>query len=75
MQPFRLARANRFLGVRIGPQELQFPMQKLPILAALAATAGVAAAQNPRTPVRVDTASNFAEVPCVASDQDLSAIL
>lgn len=49
-------------------------MQKLPILAALAATAGVAAAQNPRTPVKVDTAT-LAEFPDVASNGDLSAIL
>lgn len=49
-------------------------MQKLPILAAIAATAGVAAAQNPRTPVKVDTAT-LAEFPDVASNGDLSAIL
>lgn len=49
-------------------------MQKLPILAAIAATAGIAAAQNPRTPVKVDTAT-LAEFPDVASNGDLSAIL
>jgi hypothetical protein len=50
------------------------PMQKLPLLVAVVATAGAAAAQNPRTPVKVDTAT-LAEVPDVASNGDLSAIL
>ena len=50
-------------------------MQKLPLLVAVAATAGVALAQNPRPVVQVDTAATIAEFPAVASNGDLSAIL
>jgi len=49
-------------------------MQKISILVAIAATTGVALAQNPRTPVKVDTAT-LAEFPSVASNGDLSAVL
>jgi hypothetical protein len=50
-------------------------MQKLPLLVAIAATAGAALAQNPRPVVQVDTAATIAEFPGVASDGNLSAIL
>lgn len=50
-------------------------MQKLPLLVAAVATAGVAMAQNPRPVVQVDTAATIAEFPGVASEGNLSAIL
>jgi hypothetical protein len=50
-------------------------MQKLPLLVAAVLTAGVAAAQNPRAVVQVDTAATKAEFPGVASNGNLSAIL
>lgn len=50
-------------------------MKKLPLIAAFAAAAGMASAQNPRASVQVDTSTTGAAAPAVVCDGDFSAIL